>query len=64
MRFPSAGDNARQAVPYDDPLFPAFDGRGSLFVTDLAIHAPQKSAVLRAWVSDAAFPLSRPSIPG
>jgi len=63
-RFPSAGDNARQAAPYDDPLFPAFDGRGSLLVTNLAMHAPQKSAVLSAWVRDAAFPLARPSIPG
>src|SRR5947208_1632573 len=49
--------------PYDAPLFPAFDGHGYLLITNLAIRAPEKSAVLRAWVDDKGLPLVRPPIP-
>ena len=49
--------------PYDDPLFPAFDGHGYLLITNLAIRAPEKSAVLGAWVNDKGLPLVRPPIP-
>jgi len=49
--------------PYDAPLFPAFDGHGYLLITNLAIRAPEKSAVLRAWVNDKGLPLVRPPIP-
>src|SRR5437773_338278 len=63
LRFPTADQNAQQAVPYDDPLFPAFDGSGSLLVTNVAFRSLEKSVVLDAWVNDTAFPLVRPSIP-
>ena len=63
LRFPTADQNAQQAVPYDDPLFPAFDGSGSLLVTNVAFRSLEKSVVLDAWVNDTAFPLVRPCIP-
>ena len=60
LRFPASGQSP---APYDDPLFGAFDGHGSLLITNLAIGAPQKSALLEAWVNDRGLPLIRPSIP-
>src|SRR4051794_2087444 len=59
IRFPDADRHA----PYDNPLFPAFDGHGSLLVTNLAMDDAAKSKVLSAWVDDRALPLIRPSIP-
>ena len=62
----AAYSNAAQAGTRsigDDPLFPAFDGHGYLLITNLAIRAPEKSAVLRAWVNDKGLPLVRPPIP-
>ncbi len=58
-RFP----DLQNPGPYDDPLFPALDGHGYLLITNLAIRAPEKSAVLRAWVNDKGLPLVRPPIP-
>jgi sugar lactone lactonase YvrE len=51
------------------PVFLAFDGSGSLLVTNLACvgvlpdQNPQSWAVLDSWVNDTALPLARPSIP-
>jgi sugar lactone lactonase YvrE len=54
VRFPSASDNARQEIPWDNPASLAFDGRGSLLVTNQSyINAiPQHWAVLDTWVDD------------
>ena len=45
----------------------AIDGNtayvGHLLITNLAIRAPEKSAVLGAWVNDKGLPLVRPPIP-
>lgn len=63
LRFPSAAQNAAQEVPYDEPIFAAFDGAGSLLVTNASFRAAN-SAVFDVWVDDTALPLARPSIPG
>ncbi|HZI39564.1 MAG TPA: hypothetical protein VFF24_14755 [Acidimicrobiia bacterium] len=56
-RFPTAADNARQEVPWDTPASLAFDGRGSVLVTNQSyINAvPQHWVVFTSWVDD--FPL-------
>jgi sugar lactone lactonase YvrE len=53
-RFPGAVDNARQDVPYDTPASPAFDGRGSLPVTNQSYinSIPRHWAVLETPVDD------------
>lgn len=66
LRFPSAEQNAQQEVPWDDPLFVAFDGAGSLLVTNDSFPSsrrPDWSVVFDTWVNDTASPLARPSIP-
>jgi hypothetical protein len=64
-RFPSPNENAKQTVPYDGPLGLAFDGNGSLLVTNSAgdTQDPHHWVVLEAFVNDTALPLLRPSIP-
>lgn len=53
-RFPTAEENARQEIPWDTPASLAFDGRGSLLVTNQSyINAiPEHWAVLDSWVDD------------
>jgi DNA-binding beta-propeller fold protein YncE len=66
-RFPSAAENARRSVPYDNPLGLAFNGRGALLVTNSNVFAvPDAShwAVLDAFVADKGAPLATPAIPG
>jgi sugar lactone lactonase YvrE len=63
LRFPSPAENARQEVSYDFPFMASFDGDGSLLVTNAAPMAPERWAVLRAFVNDTAFPLPEPSLP-
>ena len=60
LRFPSG---AGRQEPYYDPLFPALDARGWLYITNLAIRAPAKSAILKAWVRERGLRLRRPAIP-
>ncbi len=54
--FPSAVSNLRQDIPYDAPASVAFDGSGSLLITNHAFFTGlQRSwAVLRAFVDDTA----------
>lgn len=66
MRFPSAEENAARSVPYDRPLAIAFDGRGSLLVTNsniLSIPNPSRWVVFDVFVGDTELPLARPAIP-
>jgi sugar lactone lactonase YvrE len=53
-RFPTAVENARQEVPWDNPASLALDGRGSLLVTNQSyINAiPQHWVVFDSWVDD------------
>ena len=60
LRFPSG---AGSRAPYDDPLFPALDAHGWLYVTNLAMRAPEKSAILRAWAGERGLRLRRPAVP-
>lgn len=63
-RFPDAVANAQQEIPYDLPASVAFDGAGSLLVTNQSFFAGDAShwAVLRAWVNDTGLPLVRPEL--
>ena len=77
-RFPSTEENAKLPVPLDGPFGLAFDGRGSLLITNvgnptagyLPGHTPPPGglddsdswAVLSAWVNDRAGRLFRPHI--
>jgi hypothetical protein len=61
-RFPSPEENAKQEVPYDMPQFLAFDGNGSVLVTNWAVGASDHWAVLSAFVNDTALPLAEPSL--
>ncbi len=57
LRFPSALDNQGQPVPYDVPAGIAFDGRGSLLVTNHSFFAdnPEHWVVFDVWVGDTAL---------
>lgn len=54
--FPDAVANQAQTVPYDLPASVAFDGAGSILVTNQSFFAgdPNHWAVLKAWVGDTA----------
>jgi sugar lactone lactonase YvrE len=56
-RFPAPVDNTRQDVPYDTPASLAFDGHGSLLVTNQSYisSVPAHWAVLDTWVDDSAL---------
>lgn len=60
--FPDAPSNARQEIPYDLPASIAFDGDGSILVTNQSFFAADEThwAVLRAFVGDTALPLIEP----
>ena len=62
--FPNAVSNQMQEVPYDLPASVAFDGNGSLLVTNQSFFTATEShwAVLDAWVGDTAQPLIEPPI--
>jgi sugar lactone lactonase YvrE len=66
--FPSAEENTARDVPYEDPLGVAFDGCGSLLVTNSTSLTPPfnpaRWAVLDAYVGDTAAPLFKPTIAG
>jgi sugar lactone lactonase YvrE len=55
-RFPTAADNARQEIPFDNPASPVLDGRGSLLVTNQSyVNGLQQNwGVLESWVDDTA----------
>lgn len=65
LRFPSPADNAKQEIPYDQPLFMAFAGDGWLLVTNEALTTPNSKnwAILKAFVNDTALPLVEPALP-
>jgi len=66
-RFPSPADNARRDVPYDYPMGIAFDGCGSLLVTNsnaLSSANPAHWAIFDVFVGDTAAPLAHPVIGG
>jgi sugar lactone lactonase YvrE len=56
---------AGSSVPFDGPANIAFDGRGSLLVTNHAVVSGNAAsfAVLDMFVADLAFPLAKPFIP-
>lgn len=60
--FPDAASNQQQEIPYDLPASIAFDGDGSILVTNQSFFAADERhwAVLRAWVGDTALPLREP----
>lgn len=62
--FPDAAANQAQEIPYDLPASIAFDGDGSILVTNQSFFAgdPEHWAVLRAWVGDTALPLVEPAV--
>jgi sugar lactone lactonase YvrE len=64
-RFPSAVDNAQSPAPYDLPASVAFDGQGSLLVTNQSYFVANADnwVVLDVWVDDVELPLIRPSLP-
>ncbi|MGH9003748.1 MAG: hypothetical protein ACRDYV_11525, partial [Acidimicrobiia bacterium] len=65
LRFPSPADNAKQEIPYDLPLFLAFDGDGWLLVANTSLTTPNSEhwAILKAFVNDTARPLVEPALP-
>lgn len=65
LRFPDAVANQMQEVPYDLPASVAFDGDGSLLVTNQSFFAgnPDHWVVFDAWVDDTALPLIEPVLP-
>ncbi|MGH2756676.1 MAG: SMP-30/gluconolactonase/LRE family protein, partial [Actinomycetota bacterium] len=65
LRFPSQVENQGQEIPYDLPASVAFDGRGSLLVTNQSFFTANEDhwAVFDVWVNDLALPLIRPQIP-
>jgi sugar lactone lactonase YvrE len=64
LRFPSADENQAQEVPYDLPASIAFNGGGSLLVTNQSFFAddPEHMVVFDVWVDDVALPLVRPRL--
>jgi hypothetical protein len=64
LRFPTAEENQEQEVPYDLPASVAFDGAGSLLVTNQSFFAddPAHMVVFDVWVDDTALPLVRPRL--
>jgi sugar lactone lactonase YvrE len=56
-RFPTAEENARQEIPWDNPASLFFDGGGSLLVTNQSyVNAiPEHWAVFSSWVDDQAL---------
>src|SRR3954454_20123860 len=66
--FPSAEENSSRDVPYEDPMSVAFDGCGSLLVTNSTALTPPSNpahwAIFDAWVGDTAAPMARPALPG
>jgi sugar lactone lactonase YvrE len=64
LRFPDVVTNQLQPVPYDLPASVAFDGAGSLLVTNQSFFAAEPShwVVFDAWVDDTAFGLQEPTI--
>ncbi len=65
MRFPTAVENEQQGTPYDLPASIAFDGKGSLLVTNQSFFAanPDNWVVFDVFVDDVALPLIEPRIP-
>lgn len=64
-RFPSVVENQEQEVPYDLPASVAFDGDGSLLVTNQSFFANNSDhwVVFDAFVDDVALPLIEPDLP-
>jgi len=64
-RFPDAVSNQFQEVPFDLPASVAFDGDGSLLVTNQSFFTavPEHWVVFDVWVDDTALPLIEPAIP-
>lgn len=60
--FPTAERNAKLSVPFSNPANIAFDGRGSILVTNHSLMAPDPKnfVVLDAFVADFASPLAQP----
>jgi sugar lactone lactonase YvrE len=58
LRFPDAAANAMQEIPYDAPASIAFDGAGSILVTNHSFFTADRNhwAVLRAYVNDTELP--------
>jgi streptogramin lyase len=65
LRFPSAEENGARQIPYDRPVAAAFDGHGSLLVTNSAsqFSSPDRMVVFDVFVNDAGAPLVRPIMP-
>jgi DNA-binding beta-propeller fold protein YncE len=66
LRFPSSEENQRRDVPFEDPIGIAFNGTGSLLVTNSGAFSPPnpaESVVFDSYVNDTAAPLARPAIP-
>ncbi|HEX9712042.1 MAG TPA: hypothetical protein VGB52_05730 [Actinomycetota bacterium] len=63
-RFPDAVANQMQEVPYDVPASVAFDGNGSLLVTNQSFFTatPEHWVVFDVWVDDVALPLIEPDL--
>lgn len=63
-RFPSAEENQAQEVPYDLPASAAFNGDGSLLVTNQSFFAddPEHMVVFDVWVDDVALPFIKPRL--
>lgn len=63
-RFPDPVTNQMQPVPYDLPASVAFDGAGSLLVTNQSFFTATEShwVVFDVWVADVGLPLREPSI--
>lgn len=78
-RFPSPGENAEREVPLNGPFGVAFDGRGSLLVSNIGeptlgvgpdgnpppggLINSSSWAIFDSFVNDTASPLVRPAIP-
>ncbi|MGQ0433689.1 MAG: Vgb family protein [Microthrixaceae bacterium] len=63
LRFPSTEDNAARPVPFDRPVSVAFDGQGSLLVTNSASASapnPKRMVVFDVFVDDTAGTMQRP----
>lgn len=65
MRFPTTVENEQQETPYDLPASIAFDGKGSLLVTNQSFFAanPDNWVVFDVFVDDVALPLIGPRVP-
>ncbi len=64
-RFPGLVDNQPGDTPYDVPASIAFDGQGSILVTNQSFFTanPDHWVVFDAWVDDTALPLIEPTLP-